>query len=277
MTPKTGRLWPVFFLACQFWFCSGYSQAAPPVSTRPAIAIVIDDLGKQRVIGNKVIALPGPVACSFLPHARFTPALAELAYAQHKEVLLHLPMQSVDQRPVDEGGLTLEMTEAQFLGQLRANLHRIPHVTGINNHMGSLLTRHPGHMLWLMDELKRTGGLYFVDSRTTRYTVALKVARETGIPSTRRNVFLDNNQSREEIRKELDRLVSLARKHGTALAIGHPYPETLSVLEQWLPLLPQLGVRLIPVAEMIDMQRQEIPTWQAYLSPSPRAAKNLKQ
>lgn len=276
MTRKAGRFWPVFF-ALPLLAAAASAVADAALDRLPAIAIVIDDLGKQEIPGRRVAELPGPVACAFLPLARHTPKLAELAHAHHKEVILHLPMESMDFRPLDEGGLTLDMTEARFIATVRDSIGRVPHVAGINNHMGSLLTRHPGAMTWLMAALKQSGGLFFVDSRTTTQTVAQKVALESGVPTTRRNVFLDNDPDPAAIERELRRLLALARRDGAALAIGHPYPETLAFLEHWLPTLPGQGVRLVPVAELIGLQREEVQTWQASLSPSPKAAKSLKQ
>ncbi len=145
--------------------------------------------------GTRAIELPGPVACSFLPYSAHTHRLALLAHSRHKEVMLHLPMQTVETRPLDRGGLRLDMTHHEFVQALQQDLAEVPDAVGINNHMGSLLTRHPGHMLWLMQEINRRGNLFFVDSRTTRATVALQVAMENDVPSLKRDVFLDNDAS----------------------------------------------------------------------------------
>ena len=267
MTKITG-FWPVLFLWILF---TGQAQSQPPA----VIGIIIDDMGKRLETGQRALALPGPVACAFLPRAHYTRELANQASERGHEVLLHLPMDSVDGRPLDAGAVTLQMTEHEFVGTVLENLRRVPHVTGVNNHMGSLLTRHPGHMRWLMETLQRQGGLFFVDSRTTTATVAQQVADETGIPGIRRNVFLDNSLDKKDIAFQFDRLVALAREQGSALAIGHPYPQTLAVLEQRLPQLARQGIRLAPVRDLIAQQEGE-KTWQAYWSPSHRDAKNSK-
>ena len=250
----------------------GWAQS--PVQQQPIIAIVIDDMGKRMDVGQRVLALPGPVACAFLPRENHTFKLAEQANRHGREVLLHLPMDSVDGRPLDDGAVTLEMTKSQFVGTVLDNLRRVPHVIGVNNHMGSLLTRHPGHMRWLMEAMHRQDPLFFVDSRTTTATVALQVAEENGIPGIRRNVFLDNSPDEKDIAFQFDRLVALAREQGSALAIGHPYPQTLAVLEQRLPQLGWQGVRLASVRELIERQQEGEHTWQAYWSPSHKDAKN---
>ncbi len=270
---KTTGLWPVLFL----W--AGLSQpvqAQSPVQAQAVIGIIIDDMGKRLETGRRVLALPGPVACAFLPRASHTRELAELANRRNREVLLHLPMDSVDGRALDNGAVTLEMTESQFVRTVLDNLERVPHVIGVNNHMGSLLTRHPGHMRWLMEAMRRQEPLFFVDSRTTKATVALQVAEENGIPAIRRNVFLDNEADEKAIALQFDRLVALARKQGTALAIGHPYAQTLAVLERRIPQLVSENIQLVSVRELIERQQEGENTWQAYWSPSHKDAKSSK-
>jgi polysaccharide deacetylase 2 family uncharacterized protein YibQ len=267
---RTG-LWPVLF------FCVGFSplvQSQDRLPATPAISIIIDDMGKRLENGRRALELPGPVACAFLPGARYTDQLARRASGLGKEVLLHLPMQSVDGRPLDAGAVTLDMTERQFVSTVKAGLDSVPHAIGINNHMGSLLTRHPGHMLWLMRMMQREAPLIFVDSRTTVYTVARRIAVENSVPNTERNVFLDNELGADAIAFQFERLLGLAEKEGTALAIGHPHPQTLALLEQQIPRLRERGIELLPVRGLIDIQQQGENTWQASWSPLHKGAKN---
>ena len=248
----------------------------PPSVDKPAVSIIIDDMGTRLAAGLRVVNLPGPVACSFLPRAPHTHYLALAAHSRNKEVMLHLPMQPIAHRPLDPGGLTLDMTQHQLVQTLQRDLALVPHVTGVNNHMGSLLTQHPGHMLWLMRALKHDGPLFFVDSRTTARTVALQVARENHVPSVKRDVFLDDDRHPDAIRAQFMRLVGIAEKRGNAVAIGHPYPETLAVLEQMIPQLADRGIRLVPLSTLIPREEPRSETWQASLSPSPQAARNSK-
>jgi polysaccharide deacetylase 2 family uncharacterized protein YibQ len=266
--------WLALFGCAQFFLSP--LNAQPQAYSEAAISIIIDDMGKRLENGQRIVALPGPVACSFLPRARYTSSLANAAHAAGKEVLLHLPMDSVDQRRLDAGAVTLDMNEQQFVSAVQAGLAAVPHAVGINNHMGSLLTRHPGHMLWLMRAMQTHSPLFFVDSRTTVYTVARWVAEENGVPASERNVFLDNRLDADDIKREFERLLGLARKQGTALAIGHPNALTLELLERQLPSLKQRGIRLVSVSELIEIQQEGEHTWQASWSPSHRDAKNSK-
>ena len=223
--------------------------------TWPVIAIIIDDIGDRYLEGQRAVALPGPVAYAVLPHTPHGPRLARDANARGKEVMLHQPLQaSSNNHLLGTGAITLEHTAEEVLATLQGNLETIPHVVGINNHMGSLLTRHPGHMNWLMQAVKQNGSLFFVDSMTTGGSVALVAAVEHGIPSVRRDVFLDSKQDYEAIAVQFERLKQHARKHRFAVGIGHPFPETLDVLEKELPRLAALGYRLVGIQRMIELQ-----------------------
>ena len=243
-----------------------------------SISIIIDDIGDRLEWGRRAVELPAPIACAFLPHTPYAERLAKLAHTQGKEVLLHLPMQAVGHNALGPGAITLDMTRLQFVHTVRKNLASIPHVMGINNHMGSLITRHPGHRGWLMAEMRGRGGLFFVDSRTTKQTVALQLAREFKIPSTQRDVFLDDSRDAVKIQQQINRLIKLARRNGYALGIGHPYPETMRLLEKMIASMAHQGIQLIPVTELISKQVHDdpgsSPLWQVSLSRSRKAAKN---
>jgi len=253
----------LFVLACTG---SVRAESDPAPITLPAawpvISIIIDDVGHQAATGQRAVELPGAIACAFLPYAPHTRRLALLAHSFNKEILLHAPMEAESRGVLDRGALTLHMTQQEFVRTLQEDLKAVPHVQGINNHMGSLLTRHPGHMLWLMQEISRHGDLFFVDSRTTTKSVALRVALEAGVPSLQRDVFLDNERDAAAIEQQFNRLLEVARVRGAALAIGHAYPETLEVLERMLPRLAEHGVRLVSLAEMIRIQRRMYWPWQ---------------
>ena len=231
---------------------------------QPAIALIIDDLGATTRSGKRAISLPGPVAMSFLPGAKHTNELAQLAHAHEKEVMLHLPMQALGQKSHHRhaGELMQHMPQQEFVATLNQNIAKVPHVSGINNHRGSLLTQQSDNMAWLMQELHSHGELFFIDSRTTAQTVAADMAQAYGIPTASRNVFLDNEPTAEAVRKQFRELVRRARSDGTALAIGHPHPATLKVLAEELPRLEAQGVQLVPVSQLILRQQERRLAWQ---------------
>lgn len=241
-----------------------------PASEPPMVAIIIDDMGNSQEYGLQAAALAGPIACSVLPHTPLARDLAEACHRNGKEVMLHLPMQAADpaERP-GPGVLTLRQNRTELLARLDAAMASVPHASGINNHMGSLLTRHLAQMQWLMSELRTRRDLFFVDSFTTAGSVAWRVAAVNGLPTARRDVFLDNSAEEAAIRGEMERLKAQARRDGFALAIGHPRAETLSVLEFELPRLKAEGIMLVSVDELIRRSSKEVAPWLVYSSPSP--------
>jgi len=172
--------------------------------------------------------------------------------------MLHLPMQSVEHRQKSPGTLNLHMTKNAFIKQLRLNLNAVPHIRGVNNHMGSLLTRHPGHMGWLMDELAQHSGLYFIDSKTTSKSIAKKIATEYKVPNLSRDFFLDPDNNKNTLRQQFNLFIQKINQRGYALAIAHPYPETIKFLKKNIKELKQQGIKLIPVSELIHIANQPI-------------------
>jgi polysaccharide deacetylase 2 family uncharacterized protein YibQ len=232
----------------------------------PYISIIIDDLGYLKKRDTRAIQLPGSVTFAFLPHTPHAHELATLAHNLHKEVMLHQPMESTVNSKLGVGALRLNMNHVQFSAQLKSNLESVPFVAGINNHMGSLLTQHPGYMRWLMQDMRSYDNLYFVDSFTTKTSVVQKIALENWVPNVRRNVFLDSDRDPAKIRMHFRRLIKLARKNGFALAIGHPYPETMAILEEELPKLADAGIELLPVSELLHRNNTRTTIWHASLS-----------
>jgi len=243
------------FVAC------GDALAAKP--TRAYIAIIIDDLGVNWAAGLKAIRLPGPVALSIIPDQTHSTRLAQHAYGRRKDVILHLPMEPMERKELlPAGGLRVDMNEDEIYRALENGLTSVPQAIAINNHMGSAFTSNKKAMSRLMAAVREQNPeLFFIDSLTTPKSVVRRQATEHGIPSLARSVFLDNERTEEAIEQRFDELVSIARKHGGALAIGHPYPETLAVLQRRLAPLFEGEVRLIPVTMLMAMKVQEREPW----------------
>ena len=195
--------------------------------------------------------------------------------SRDREILLHLPMESIGGQALGPGALTRGMTREQVIRTVHYDLASLPQVAGVSNHMGSLLTQEPEPMKWLMQALRMRHGLYFLDSRTTSDTVAEHMAKAHGIPHLKRDVFLDNTPQHDEIARQFEKLVSISKRQGYAVGIGHPHSETLDILEQLLPTLAARGVHLVPVSQLVHRNRRQQP-WQLSLSPLPRDVKNSK-
>ena len=223
-----------------------------------ALAIVIDDMGLDRARSLEVLKLPAPLTVSLMTYANNLNNLSRQARAAGHEVMGHVPMQPHN-TDIDPGPnpLTVSMDEIAIRIAIGEDLDDWTGYVGINNHMGSLFTEDPKRMAIVMSELKGRG-LLWLDSRTTGDTVGPEAAQEAGVPHVARDVFLDNVDSMPEILKELEQVIAIAKKQGTAIAIGHPRDATIRVLREVLRTLENRGVTLVPVTEILRRKQGAI-------------------
>jgi len=208
----------------------------PEKKVGPRVAIIIDDMGPSKRRAREVINLEAPLTLSFFPFSRNSRKLAQEALEKGKEVILHMPMEPKEFPEINpgKGALLMNMTEEELHRQIRENLDTIPFVKGVNNHM----------------EARK---LFFLDSRTTANTVGYRTAKELGIKTGERDVFLDNNRYDEaEIRENISKLVEIAKNEGKAIGIGHPHPSTIRSLREMIPTLKEKGIEIVPLSDLMD-------------------------
>ncbi|PCJ38865.1 MAG: hypothetical protein COA99_11080 [Moraxellaceae bacterium] len=227
------------------------ANTTPTTPTTSKIAIIIDDIGYNRPAGEFIIKVPGALTYAVIPFTPFGKKLAELAHAKNKEVLLHLPMEATVHKKLDAGGLTINQSKYELKDLVNNSLSAVPHVTGFNNHMGSLLTTDRKAMEWIMEEAS-SKGIFFIDSFTNANSIAGKVASEHEIPNLRRDIFLDNNPSKSEIHKAFQLLLAKAKKNGYAIGIAHPHPATIKYLAENITKLADENIELVSVSTLVN-------------------------
>ena len=229
---------------------AGIAHATPADAPRKAyLTLIIDDLGQNLPRDRRVLALPGPVTTAIMPDTPHAAEFAREAYKAGKIVILHMPMDPATGPFAWHPDLPLDELEKR----LNAAFKAVPYTSGINNHMGSRMTSQPQAMAWLMGDLQRRHK-FFVDSRTSAQTVAAAEAQKIGLASVSRDVFLDDVRTEQAITTQLETAIKLARKQGSAVMIGHPYPQTLAVLERELPKLKAQGIDWIDIRQMIGVR-----------------------
>ena len=226
---------------------------------RPKIAIVIDDVGVHKAHSREADrVLPPEVTFSFLPYGGATMELARKARKEHREVMIHLPMEPMprlEEPPIDPGpnALYIDLSPEEIRKRTHINLAELKDMSvGVNNHMGSRFTSYKEGMeevLKIVDD----EGLFFMDSLTTNESAVEDAAKAVApnMPLLKRDVFLDHYITEEALNKALLRLEDEAREKGHAIAIGHPHSRTLKVLQDWLPTLPYKGIDLVPITHML--------------------------
>ena len=225
---------------------------------RPVLSLVIDDLGYSLDNGKAAIELEGDHTYAILPGASYSRELARHAHAHDKEVILHLPMQSISSRAAHEpNALNEAMDEDQLTESVHSLLSSVPHIRGVNNHMGSHLTEFDFFMRPVMDSIRAYNArLYFLDSRTSPRSVAHAQALDAGLSAITRDVFLDNEQNLESIRLQYRIWQTKARELGSAIAIGHPYSNTLQVLRENLGQT-SADFRFMRISRLIEARKQQ--------------------
>lgn len=246
-------------------------------AAQPTVALIIDDLGYSRERARRALALPPPVTMAILPYAPYSHSIARAAHRAGTDTLVHMPMEARRGPPAPHA-LRGDMGEAALRAAVGRALDAVPHAIGLNNHEGSGLTARRPAMDAVMQALAHEQRpLLFIDSRTTADTAAEAAARRAGIPVARRHVFLDHRLDAEAIEAATRAWLERARRTGCALAIGHPHPVTLRVLERILPRADDVRrVDLRTYIEHCGTPARPEETWRASSSPSPTAARNSR-
>jgi uncharacterized protein len=221
--------------------------------TRPEVAIIIDDLGYDRAMANKFIEMNTVLTISVLPDSPFLKSIVAAANQKGYEILLHLPMEPDEYPRIQPGpgALLMEMSPDELIAQLYHDLGQVPHLIGVNNHMGSRMTKDPPKLRQVFSVLKKEG-LFFIDSRTTAETQCEPSARLLQVPFAERDVFIDHSTDPEFIRRQIKRLINRAKRQGYAIGIGHPHLITFQILQEALPELEK-EVDLVPVSRVVKI------------------------
>jgi len=221
-------------------------------SSKPRVAIVIDDIGPNyRESVAAISTLPKEITLAFLPYAEQLDTLTRRARAAGHEMIVHMPMEPENMRGNNPGpdALTLGLAPEEIRARVIAALERMNGEVGLNNHMGSRFTANAAAMQIVAEELSKRD-LLFLDSRTSPQSVGIEIAAANNLRFAGRDVFLDNEAEVDLIEIQLRTLERLARVQGQAIAIGHPYPQTIAALKAWLPGAKERGIEIVPLSAL---------------------------
>ncbi len=230
------------------WLKNAVASIDP--GNRPMIAIVLDDVGATPGDVAGALGLPAPVTLSIMTYAPNAAKIAQEAHGVGHEIMVHVPMEPIN-RDADPGknALLVNLSPEEIARRLDWGLSQFQGYVGINNHMGSKFTQNAAGMRVVLQALKARG-LLFLDSRTIAKSVGDALAAEIGVTHLQRDVFLDDVIDEADIMKELARTEAIARKHGAAVAIGHPHRDTVAALRQWIPEAQARGFVLVPISQI---------------------------
>jgi polysaccharide deacetylase 2 family uncharacterized protein YibQ len=225
----------------------------PPKLKPPklCIAIVVDDLGLNQNAAEELLSIDVPLTFSIFPLRPFSRHIAQRAHAQGREVMLHLPMEprGYPLKKPGAGALFVSMSEKELLQQLREDLESVPFISGVNNHMGSRFMENEEKVRLVLQELKERN-LFFLDSLTTSKSNGYKIAEEIDIKVAKRDIFLDNTTKPKDIERQFKKLIRIARSHGKAVGICHPYPATIASIKRMISKFEEEGIEIVPLSQL---------------------------
>lgn len=217
----------------------------------PRVALIVDDCGQWIDTERGFVALGIPLTMSVLPDVPYTGTIAKEASQAGKGVMLHLPMETISGLNPGPGKVTTEMTDAEIVAQVEQDLAQVPLATGVNNHEGSKGSADRRVMQDVIGVLAKHGDLFFIDSMTSPDSVGARVAQANGVPTAARDVFLDNKADESYTEGQLREAVAIAKRTGSAIAIGHPRPTTLAAVKAMIPEFQTDGIQLVLASDLV--------------------------
>ncbi len=234
-------------------------QASPPPTETPnpnavKLALIVDDCGQWISTERGFIALGIPLTLSVLPDVPYTGEIAREASDAGKGVMLHLPMETLSGLNPGRGKVTTEMTDPQITAQVESDLAQIPAASGVNNHEGSKASADERVMRDVIAVIAQHPGLFFIDSRTNAASIGEQTAEHLGVPTAARDVFLDNRADIAYTEAQLMQAAEIARRNGSAIAIGHPRPSTLAAVQAMIPRLRAAGIEFVLAGDLVTKE-----------------------
>lgn len=224
----------------------------PTPILKGTIGIVIDDFGyRNDEISDGFLELDARLTYAIIPGHRYSTSFGEKAVESGYEVIVHMPMENTGKTYGEEEFVLMTAMDNETIERRLNNaLKEIPTAIGMNNHQGSKASADQNVMSNVAKVMKEKG-LFFLDSRTTVETIGETTMEIFGVPTARRNIFLDNEDDEEKIEKQLMKLVKRSEEVGSAIGIGHVKPKTLNVLSDQIPKLKKKGYKFEFVSKML--------------------------
>ncbi len=247
----------ILTLICKTLYINHFlNQQTSSQAGTPKIAIVIDDFGGEDITGvNETLSIKCPITVAVMPNLPNSRVHASRAAEAGFQVILHLPMEPVNGKSswLGPGDINCNLTNKEIVERLKEDLDSVPFAVGINNHTGSRATAN-GRVMKAVLEIAKEQSLFFLDSCTTSNTIIASLAQDLGVPCVERDVFLDEKESKYEIKRQIYKLVDIARKNGSAVGIGHVGQmgkTRASALNETIPELENPNVQFVFVSELV--------------------------
>lgn len=216
------------------------------------IAIVIDDFGyRNDKISDGFLEIDASLTYAIIPGHNYSTSFGEKAVGAGYEVIVHMPMENTGKTYGEEKFVLMtDMDSETIKRRINNAFSQIPSAIGMNNHQGSKASADQ-HVISNIAEVIKDKGLFFLDSRTTVETIIVTTMELFGVPTAKRNIFLDNEDDEAKIKIQLEKLANKAERDGSAIGIGHVKLKTLNVLKREIPKLQEKGFEFVFVSKLV--------------------------
>ncbi len=221
-------------------------------TVKGVIGIIIDDFGyRNDEISDGFLQLNAKMTYAIIPGHTYSSLFGKKAIEAGYEIIVHMPLENTGKTFGEEDFVLLtSMEDGIIQNRVKKALDQIPKAIGMNNHQGSKASADI-KVITNIAKIIKNRNLFFIDSRTTTETIIESTMNFMGVPTARRNVFLDNDDDEEKIKAQLMELAQKASELGHAIGIGHVKAKTLYVLKKYIPELEEKGFRFEFVSKML--------------------------
>tara|TARA_B100001179_G_scaffold189340_1_gene145758 strand:+ start:933 stop:1799 length:867 start_codon:yes stop_codon:yes gene_type:complete len=222
------------------------------VPMRGVIGLIIDDFGyRNDHVSNGFLQLPGKLTYAIIPGHDYSQLFSKKAYDSGYEIIVHLPMENIGKTYGEEEYVLMSyFQDDEIKNRINKAFDYLPESIGLNNHQGSRGTA-DSRVMTLVAGVIKEKKKFFIDSRTTNNSLAETTMRKYGVPTNKRDIFLDNELDEEKIKIQLLELADVSEEKGIAIGIGHVKPQTLNVLAKEIPVLQKKGFRFEFVSKLV--------------------------
>ena len=227
-------------------------EVTAQVPMRGVIGLIIDDFGyRNDHVSNGFLNLSGKLTYAIIPGHEYSQMFSKKAYDAGYEIIVHMPMENIGKTYGEEEYVLMSyFQDDEIKDRISSAFDQLPESIGLNNHQGSRGTADSRVMTLLAGVIKEKKK-FFIDSRTTRNSLAETTMRKYNVQTNKRDIFLDNELDEEIINTQLLKLAELSEEKGIAIGIGHVKPQTLSVLKRENPVLQKKGFRFEFVSRLV--------------------------
>jgi uncharacterized protein len=230
-----------------------YSRPFDRVDPRPRLAVVVADLGLNRLVSESAInELPPQASLIFHADDHAADWMSRARDMGH-EVLLSVPMEPFDYPANDPGPGTLlsNTVPEENLKRLYNSMGTGKGYVGITTLSGSRFTSSPDQLRpVLRDVLER--GLIWFDARLVSLSSAYAVGEEMGVPSVRTDFRITSDKSADAAQMILADAETSARHTGATAVLVYASPLNLKIIKEWAKTLQEKGFVLAPVTALAE-------------------------